>query len=75
MRFSAILSFRVDEFDTTTDALEFDITIDALVVVGGFGLLLVGVVIPSLVVRNTEGNNSPSEQYRSEPQQRTPASF
>lgn len=44
-----IISFRIEEFETTTDAL---------VAAGGFGILLLGLVIAYFVIRSTETENA-----------------
>ncbi|WP_394295393.1 phosphate-starvation-inducible PsiE family protein [Natronobacterium gregoryi] len=44
-----IISFRIDEFDTATDALT---------AASGFGILLIGLVIAYFVVRYTENEDS-----------------
>lgn len=44
-----IISFRIDEFSTTTDAL---------IAASGFGILLLGLVIAYFVIRHTETEHS-----------------
>jgi len=48
-----IISFRIDEFDTSAEALT---------AAGGFGILLIGLVIAYFVVRYTETRGSEYEQ-------------